>query len=545
MSGDLQRYVDLRVTDDGATAYVPVLSGTQGIVDVIDTATQSKTASIKLSGLVDVGADLKILVGEKKAVIPVSVGANAVLDVIDLQTNSVVDSVALSGALVDSVDVVDHQGGRIAYAPTEQGGKGVVDLVDLDAARIVTSVALPGFLVNDTDVMLLDAATNAYMASRGPASVSFLTNLPAGVGLAPSQPMGKGALTVFELATGATIASLSLPGAVHWGVDAEADAPSNRMWHVDEDMVVEDESVERPVSTTSTIRQTTSTVRTTTTSIPYSTTTIEDETTTTVEDETTTTLEDETTTTVGGVITPRCGDGYLSWHGAPGGGSEECDPNTGPYNDWDGARTYDCPPGLTCVDCKCVGCGDGRLDEDEECDRWSKKVSVNGQYLWEGDLIECAAPEECNWDTCQCEAGPTCGDGIINQAGEQCEVGVPCTETVSGSGSQYLLCDTDDCQCYPGCTHFCGDQGVDGYQWINDGQAGSPTISSQSACTNWRSQKLADIQETCFTSCASSAYMEFNGVGCCCVDWNKIPCDDCPGQDPWCPPADPDCLDTL
>lgn len=546
LSGDLQKYVDVRVTDDGTTAYVPVLAGTQGYVDVIDTASQTKTASIKLSGLVDVGADLTLLVGEKKAVIPVSVGANAVLDIINLATDSITDSVALSGSLVDSVDVIDHQGGSLAYVPTEKGGRGVVDVVDLDAARIVTSVSLPGFLVNDTDVMLLDAATNAYVASRGPVSVTFLTNLPAGVGLAPSQPMGKGTLTVFDLATGASLASLSLPGAVHWGVDVEADAPSNRMWHVDEDMVVEDESIERPVSTTSTIRQTTSTIRTTTTStIPYSTTTIDDETTSTIDDDTTTSLDETTTTTLGGVVTPRCGDGYLSWHGAPGGGDEECDPNTGPGNDWDGARAYDCPPGLTCENCKCVGCGDGRLDDGEECDRWSKKASVNGEYLWEGDLINCAAPEECNWDTCQCELGPVCGDGIINQAGEQCEDGVPCSEMVSGSGAQYLVCDAGDCLCYPDCVAYCDDRGVDGYDWINDGSGGAPTISSQSACTNWANQQLAAIQESCFTSCVASSFMDFNGVSCCCVDWNSIPCEDCPGQDPWCPPADPDCLDTL
>ena len=75
-----------------------------------------------------------------------------------------------------------------------------------------------------------------------------------------------------------------------------------------------------------------------------------------------------TTTTLDSVITPRCGDGYLSTAQSPGGGSEECDPNTGPYNNWQGARSYDCPSGLTCVNCKCIGCGNGKLESGEECD---------------------------------------------------------------------------------------------------------------------------------------------------------------------------------
>lgn len=128
-----------------------------------------------------------------------------------------------------------------------------------------------------------------------------------------------------------------------------------------------------------------------------------------------------------------------------------------------------------------------------------------------------------------------CGNGII-EGGEQCELDADC--------GVYGFCGMN-CQCNPDCHGYCGDQGVDGYQWINDGATGSPTITSSTACQNWAQQKLNQISQQCKVSCAASAsYTQNNNYACCCADWNSIPCANCPGLNPVCPPTK-DCEKTL
>jgi len=109
---------------------------------------------------------------------------------------------------------------------------------------------------------------------------------------------------------------------------------------------------------------------------------------------------------------------------------------------------------------------------------------------------------------------PECGNGVL-ESGEECEVDADCIG--------YSYCDLD-CECQPDCVDYCDDQGVDGYNWINDGAGGSPVITSSAQCSAWMAQKLQQISKNCFTSCAASSSYTYDSVySCCCVDWNSLP----------------------
>ena len=168
----------------------------------------------------------------------------------------------------------------------------------------------------------------------------------------------------------------------------------------------------------------------------------------------------------------------------------------------------------------------------------------DGYYLRPGCDGDCASilcrnvsesqPQSQYKDCLMCYP-PVCGNGLI-EPGEDCEVDADCLG--------YAYCDAD-CECQPDCIDFCDDQGVNGYQWINDGVGGSPNIASSAACSNWAQAKLTAISAQCKTSCVASASYSYDGsYACCCVDWNSLACADCPGQNPVCPPTQ-DCKDTL
>jgi hypothetical protein len=81
---------------------------------------------------------------------------------------------------------------------------------------------------------------------------------------------------------------------------------------------------------------------------------------------------------------------------------------------------------------QCVepGCGDGKLDTGEKCEKGNPTGST---CLW----------EECNKSSCTCEVkeSESCGDGKI-QEGEQCEQGDP-----SGSSCTWDKCSKSTCMC--------------------------------------------------------------------------------------------------
>lgn len=254
----------------------------------------------------------------------------------------------------------------------------------------------------------------------------------------------------------------------------------------------------------------------------------------------------------------------MSWHGASGGGSEECDPNTGPYNDWEGAQAYICPGGLSCVQCKCVGCGDGRIQQpEEECDRWSVKVKVNSVWLWEGDLIDCQQGYSCNWATCQCEKDPECGDGTLDY-GEECETTQECP-----TGYE---CNMESCRCDK--VPYCGD-GILDYgeqceegmqldyhncvqcQWITDcsgycgsvgeGFSNTPGVGTANDCAQQGNpgsalaQLIEELSATCYATCGKGWFLDGISDTCCCLKANSVPCYDCPGQFPDCDTALAEC----
>lgn len=94
----------------------------------------------------------------------------------------------------------------------------------------------------------------------------------------------------------------------------------------------------------------------------------------------------------GRVVTPRCGDGYLSSPEVGGGGDEECDladRYRSPLS-----KVYNCKSGFQCVNCKCIPadtavCGNGICED--------------------GERGVCEI--DCHEDVV---TGPKCGDGICN-----------------------------------------------------------------------------------------------------------------------------------
>ncbi len=104
---------------------------------------------------------------------------------------------------------------------------------------------------------------------------------------------------------------------------------------------------------------------------------------------------------------PKCGDGSVNQL------SEACDPG----NILLGIPASDsvCPSPKVCnAQCQCVlACGDGAVGTNEECDP---------QYN-SGICSKNSVTGSCSSD-CKCKI---CGDGVVNQASEQCEINSDCT----------------------------------------------------------------------------------------------------------------------
>ena len=85
-------------------------------------------------------------------------------------------------------------------------------------------------------------------------------------------------------------------------------------------------------------------------------------------------------------------------------------------------------------------CGDGTLDEGEQCEEGNPSGVV---CTW----------SECNQDICQCptEPEPYCGDGDLNE-GEECELGNP-----TGYTCTWEECNQNICQCPTEPEEECGD----------------------------------------------------------------------------------------
>jgi cysteine-rich repeat protein len=188
---------------------------------------------------------------------------------------------------------------------------------------------------------------------------------------------------------------------------------------------------------------------------------------------------------------PVCGDGAINVTG------EECDDS-----DFGGktcAKVLNNPSAsgvLTCTkQCKVDSsgckqgpfCGDGKKGDNEDCDGddlgTATCASATGNPN-KGGLLACKA--DCKLDTAGCVDNPKCGDGKVNNVGEQCDggdlVGATCKSALGNANATGTLACKQDCQLdTSGCTvpPFCGDGKVNNAGEQCDGlDLGSATCAS-------------------------------------------------------------------
>jgi hypothetical protein len=431
LSGTLKESADPYFLPGERRAYIPVYSGAQGYLDIIDLYGGSITHSVRLTGNIIKGVDARQTPDGSLILAPTQKGTKAYLDIVEPGSGTLKASVELTSLLKESVDVQISEDGKTAYMPTAAMGLAYVDIIDLASAKIVKTIDWRGSLVEDLDAQLTSGeGTYAAASEKGTGYMTLIRNIPSKSLVCLTTAGGMGTVTAIDLSTNDIFGTMTLPGNVVPGVDAITTAPAKTTPHHDEDMVV---------------RAQDQTIFTTTTHPAQTTITITSDTTTT-----TAYTPGMTTTTISDmVITPRCGDGYLSWSGSPGGGSEECDPNTGPGNDWVGAQRYDCPPGLTCVNCKCVGCGDGRLQAGEECDPNNKYSTINGQRLWSGVRYPCEGEYEICDSNCRCTSSIQCSGDLYESSNCDNEC-TACDECIQYPGTPCYYCSPINCNQLPG-----------------------------------------------------------------------------------------------
>jgi hypothetical protein len=191
-----------------------------------------------------------------------------------------------------------------------------------------------------------------------------------------------------------------------------------------------------------------------------------------------------------------CGDGKVE-------GNEECE------------SASDCGSGYSCTNCLCVEtttCGDGEITGSEECDPNASPTGCDSGY-------SCAS-------NCKCVQTPTyCGDGEVNGA-EECDPNASPTGCGSGEGC------TGDCRCIgppdPDCESACAQ--LTGSTLLGEfSDAGQCTV--ELAKTYWPGK-------TCYVNCWWVKALGYGNVAgytyCCCGIKKEFPCDDCPGENPYC-----------
>ncbi|MFH0862162.1 MAG: hypothetical protein V1875_03945 [Candidatus Altiarchaeota archaeon] len=199
-----------------------------------------------------------------------------------------------------------------------------------------------------------------------------------------------------------------------------------------------------------------------------------------------TTQPGQTTTTQAPAANPVCGDGRLSWSGA--GGTEECD-----------GSNYPCPSGLSCVNCKCSGCGDGRLQAGEQCENNNRISRVNGQPLWSGQATQCAGEYEVCDSSCRCVSSVQCSGDLYSSA--DCSGGC---NSACETCSRYQ--QTPCYECKKDCTKL-------GQGW-GDSTKCSSCDSKHFEC---KEHDTCDGCYHCVETCpASSGYFRFAGCDATC-----------------------------
>ncbi|MBD3390092.1 hypothetical protein GF415_04050 [Candidatus Micrarchaeota archaeon] len=299
-----------------------------------------------------------------------------------------------------------------------------------------------------------------------------------------------------------------------------------------------------------------------------------------------------------GIVTPRCGDGYIS--GPEQGANEECDtggalgapelPDTcippevcnaicrceEPSED-DGMH-YECVEGgcmfvegegtneciydyncrhNVCEDEACIEVlapGEDACQSDEEC-------SVTHMECDGGECVEvygygedtCQADSDCYMEThMKCEEG-ACIE-VEGEGEDVCQVDEDCMEAYCGDGvvqadlgeecEQDGDCDGGVCSAclcvYPpdlDCEAVCGE--TPGAELIAQG------ISSSGECSA-RTEEHYEAME-CMTTCTYSWFYQLENVAgsdsCCCGIVKRFECSDCPGSNPVCPDPEEICTE--
>ena len=299
----------------------------------------------------------------------------------------------------------------------------------------------------------------------------------------------------------------------------------------------------------------------------------------------------------GPVITPRCGDGYISTPNVPGGGTEECDTGsaTSPKPDT-------CPYPEICINCKCIGIEEAvsctgntlevdRLDlnkfhsqtmtctddcsllygENYECNAGSctctpKRAPEDEEEEEDGtctDDSDCSEGYICCPDTHVCVyQGPEalCGDGILTPP-EQCEVGIDCPEGY----------ECDDCMCYYyEIVQECGDGVREGTEECDGTDMGDcseddvcsegctcvspPSLDCKVICGEMNlltilghgyetvedcQEAASEGEEPCYTKCILAGFYRVDNIAgwdsCCCKKKEMFPCTDECTKCPECP----------
>lgn len=114
---------------------------------------------------------------------------------------------------------------------------------------------------------------------------------------------------------------------------------------------------------------------------------------------------------------------------------------------------------LDVSDCASWGrCGDGVLqDAAEQCDRLQLGGATCGDLGFHGGDLACA--EDCTFDTAGCDDAGFCGDGVRQDAFEACDGAVPGGITCADEGyHEGTPACADDCTLdFSTCSGFCGD----------------------------------------------------------------------------------------
>ncbi|MBN2121654.1 hypothetical protein JW721_01170 [Candidatus Micrarchaeota archaeon] len=292
-----------------------------------------------------------------------------------------------------------------------------------------------------------------------------------------------------------------------------------------------------------------------------------------------------------GVVTPRCGDGYIS--GPKQGANEECDvggrlgskvlPDTCP---WPTHCSYICrceeeevDDGLhfECVEGKCMaldGEGDNDCIYDSQCWHYECQGEECVQVLFPGSDM-CIFSEDCleTHSECineECVEVQGLGDDECSFDSDCIEYHLECVDEecveVEGAGQDGCLFDSD---CIEEAETYCGDdiiQQENGEECEDDSDCHGDEVCSKCTCiappdldcgyicgqtqgaeliasgliSGSACEQAVDYAEVdCKLTCVYSWFYKAENVAgydsCCCGMVKRFDCTDCPGQNPQCP----------